>query len=509
MTSRPPQGGGPADVQMKTSHGKNLVMDTFFYALPQFLPAVGQVLLTPVFTAYLSPTDYGVLAMLAAIGQLVAIVMWLNMNSGVQRFYFDYEGDERRQFLGTIALGSLVFSALIFVVLLILGPGLARRMFAGAALPFWPLVAAEIATAFLGTAIIVPAALLKNERRSRTWSFIQLGAWLAGTGLTVYFIVALRDGAWGKIKAQVMVAGLLFVAYWLIMLRHVALGFRGRMFRENLVFGLPFLGKAVFAYIYRFSDRWILERFVPMAHLGFYSLGDSFARLLQMGQCAFADAWMPYFYREAKRDPAAAARLARDMSYLWAVLMVAVTLAFCLFLKPALYLLANVRFHDPLVVASAQLLALAYFFAALDIFFLYALGFTKTNLPILTTTIMAAIINVAANALLIPWFGVLGAGWARVMAFAGHMVLLYWAAQKVFPVAYPVAAVLRLMLLAAVVFALAMATATGRMAIDLPKDLALLAGFVAALFAFRFVDYRQMRGFATSLVRRGGRKADL
>jgi O-antigen/teichoic acid export membrane protein len=485
---------------MIASHAKQLSKDSFFYSLPKILPAVGMLILTPVYTVFMTPTDYGVLAMLAAVGQVLSLVMWLNMNTGVLRFYHDYQDEERRRFLGTVAVGSLVFSGLVCVGLIMGGDYLTRAVFKSDAIAFWPMVAAQIAIVFFGTAIIVPAAILKNERKVKEWCLIQIGSWLFSTALSVYFIAVMHDGAWGKIKAQLIVAIILFVVYWVITLAHATPYFSWTMFRENLLFGLPILGKGFSAYVYQFSDRWIMERFVPLAHIGLFSLGDSFARLLQMGQAAFADAWMPYFYAEAKRDAESAAHLVKEIAYYWSVLMAVLTVVLCLFIRPVVLILANERFHDPIVISSAQLLIVAYFVASLQVFLIYALSFSKKNMPILTTAVIAAAANLAINLLVIPHFGVLAAAWSRILAYTLNLILLYRAAQHVFPVDYPLSSILRLFLLGASAFALSVFTKTAGMAAGVLKDTVIFGGFVSALFLFGLLDYKKLRSLVVNQI---------
>lgn len=477
---------------MNLSHIKNLSKDTFFYSLPRVLPALGFFILTPIYTAYLSPADYGVLALLMVLGQALSILMMLNMNTGVLRFYYDYQGEEKKRFLGTIAVGSFFFSGVICIALLLAGSQLTRIIFKSEAITFWPLVSSEILTVFLGIAAIVPAAVLKNERKSKEWSAIQIGTWIFTTALGIYFIVWLKDGAWGKIKSQLIGAAVLFVIYWIITLRHARIYFSFRIFWMNLVFGLPILGKSISAYIYQFSDRWIMERNVPMDHIGFFSLGDSFSRVPQMGQAAFADAWMPYFFGEASKDKESASFMIREISHYWAVMMATLTLAFCLFINPLVSLLANIRFQNAIVISSAKLLIVAYFLASLQIFFMYALSFAKNNTPILTTTIIAAIVNLAINILYIPQFGVLTAGWARIAAYLLNLTLLYYAAQKVFFVQYKLKEFFKLLFIGTCAFVLSLLLETSSLYLNIVKDIFIFGIYIVVLFYLDLIEYSKL-----------------
>jgi O-antigen/teichoic acid export membrane protein len=241
-----------------------------------------------------------------------------------------------------------------------------------------------------------------------------------------------------------------------------------------------------------------MERYVSLAHIGLFSLGDSFSRLLQMGQTAFADAWMPYFYVEAKHDARAAAELVKQISYYWSVLMVVLAVGVCLFIRPTLLLLANKRFHDPIVILSAQLLIVAYLVGSLQVFLVYALSYSKKNGPIFTSTVIAAVVNLVINLLLIPRFGVVAAAWSRILASSWNLVLLYRAAQRVFPVAYPLWAILKLLLLGCAAVLLSVSTKTVGIAAGLLKDVGIFGGFVTMIFLIEFSEYRRLRSLVVN-----------
>lgn len=432
------------------SHGKEIAKDTFFYGLPKILPPLAGIVLLPVYTAYLSPNDYGILAMLTATAGLMNMFFWLNMNTGVLRFYHDFQGEERKKFLGTIAIGLFVYGMVLSIVLLFFGNVIFRVIFKSNEIPFYPFLAAQILIVFLGNASIIPVAVMKNERKAVSWCGIQMGSWAVTTGLTILFIVSYREGAWGKVKAQFLVACLLFLVYWIITLRNIRIRFSWSLFIKNLNFGLPLLGKSIFTYIYQFSDRWVLQRFVSMSSIGFYSFADSFAILLRMPALAFSDAWLPYFFREASKDEEACKKMVANISYYWAVLMVCATLVFCLFSKSAILMLANERFHVNMVFLNTIVFSIANLVTSFQVFLLYGLSYRKRNMPIFYSTLIAAAANLVINILLIPKFGILTASLSRLVACIINFGILYWAAQTSFKVQYQVKPVLKVLCLAVI-----------------------------------------------------------
>lgn len=467
---------------MAFHHGKELAKDSFFYGLPTVLPQLVNIVLIPVYTAYLSPQDYGLLGMLAAVAGIMNMLFWLNMNTGVLRFYHEYYGEDRRRFLGTVAIGSFAFSLILSIALLCSGNAIFILIFKSNEIPFYPFMTAQILIVFFGIASIIPGGVMKNERKAKAWSGIQLGAWAVTTALTLLFVVFYREGAWGKIKAQLVVAGILFVIYWIITLRHIRVYFSWHLFIMNLKFGMPLLGKSLFAYIYQFSDRWILERFVSLSSIGYYSFADSFANLLRVPALAFSDAWLPYFFREASKDEEASKKIVAEISYYWAVLLVCATLFFCLFSRTAILLLANERFHVSIVFLNTVVLSLAYLVTNFQVFALYVLSFSKRNMPIFYSALIASVANLAINMLLIPKFGVIAASLSRLIAAIVSFSILYWAAQSVFKVRYQIRPILKVLCLAAVAGIVSISIPINAGIPEFSKNAAIYLSFIAALF---------------------------
>lgn len=486
---------------MDYSQVKQLAKDSFFYSLPQILPSFANILLIPIYTTFLTPKDYGILAMLVVVSQIITIVFWLNMNTGVLRFYHDYEGKERKKFLGTIALGSLVHSFILCIFFVLAGNIFINIIFKSGDIPFYPFLLAQILIVFLGTAAIVPAAVLINERKAMQWSSIQLLSWSLTTGLTIYFIAALKEGAWGKIKSQLIVAVILFIIYWLITLKHIKVFFSWKNFFKNLIFGLPLLGKSLSAYLYQFSDRWILERSVSMSQIGLYSFADSFSQFVRIPHMSFTKAWMAHFYKEATQNIEAAKKMVREISYYWATLMVLLTLLFCLLSRTAILFLAHKNFHESTIFNSVILLSTAYFIGSLQIFSLYSLGFAKRNMPIFTTTLISALLNITINLFLIPRFGIIGAAWARVISYAINLILLYIASQAVIKISFHLLPLMKVILLGFATFWLASSFEFDNILISIAKNMVIFIIFVCLLFLFNLLDYSKFKNIILSFKR--------
>src|SRR5437016_577255 len=76
---------------------RRLIGGTLNYGLASILPQVVGFMLIPVYTAFLSPADIGILDLTAAFGAILVVLMRFGVPGAVTRFFFDHhEGESLR-----------------------------------------------------------------------------------------------------------------------------------------------------------------------------------------------------------------------------------------------------------------------------------------------------------------------------------------------------------------------------------------------------------------------------
>jgi O-antigen/teichoic acid export membrane protein len=183
-----------------------------------------------------------------------------------------------------------------------------------------------------------------------------------------------------------------------------------------LRYGLPLVPSGLALWVVALSDRYFLSRYNGLDAVGVYSLGYQLGTAPMFVFSAFQLAWPQFAFRIAE-DPHAGSTYARLTRY--AALGGGMAfLILSLFAREWVGLLAGGAFREAYrvipLVALAHLFNIAYF--------LFATGITikeKTGwLPLITG--ISGVANLAANFLLIPRFGPIGAALATL---AGYLIL--------------------------------------------------------------------------------------
>ena len=70
--------------------------------------------LLPLYTTYLTPSDYGITGVVGSVSGLLSIFTTLGLTAACSRFYYKHKGDEEysKRLFGTVGIAILISSAI-------------------------------------------------------------------------------------------------------------------------------------------------------------------------------------------------------------------------------------------------------------------------------------------------------------------------------------------------------------------------------------------------------------
>jgi O-antigen/teichoic acid export membrane protein len=401
------------------------------YGLGGLVSRVIAVLLLPLYTAYLTPADYGRVETLVALTTVLTILLRAGISSAFFRFYFDATDDAgRRRVLRTSFWFTMVASTLGLAALLLLAGPISTVLFGGAGdaglvraagVALWAQMNYEQLT-----------SLFRVEERSTAFVAASLTNVALTIGATVLLVVVLDQGPLGVIVGNF--TGTLLVYAALVGYRREQLGLElsRPLLREMNRFGLPLVPTALFLWITNFSDRFFLLELADATEVGLYSVGVRIASAMVLLLTAFRLAWPAFAYSIAD-DEEARRTYGWVLTYLVALTTwVATGLAL---LSPwVVRLLTGPAFHD----ASRVVGPLAFAAVAFAGYIVIAIGVGRARRTQFNWAITgaAAAVNAGLNLLLIPRYGMMGAAIATVAAYATMFGGMAWWSQRIYPVPY-------------------------------------------------------------------------
>jgi O-antigen/teichoic acid export membrane protein len=408
-----------------------LAKHSAIYGLGDLIARFLGVLLLPLYTTYLSPSDYGKIEILVAASAVLLVVLRRGVSEGFFRFYFDSPDATHRTTVvrttfwftmttATAALAAGILFAEPIAKLLQLGdePDLVRA----AAVGLWAQMNYTQLT-----------VVFRAEERSVTFVVATLANVLMTIAATVLLVVVYERGPLGALVGGFV--GTLCVYAALLVYRRDELGleFSRPLLREMNRFGAPLIPAALGLWAISFIDRWFIAIFKDQAEVGVYSVAVRVASAVLLLQLAFRRAW-PAFAYSIEDDAEARSTYAYVLTYVvylasWA------SLALGLLAPWLVRLLAGEPSYFRASDAVPLLAFSAIGYAGYSVVSIAA-GRARRTQGNWIVAGAAAALNIGLCIVLIPPYGMVGAAGATLAAYAALFLGMIVYAQRVYRIAY-------------------------------------------------------------------------
>jgi len=405
---------------------KRLTAESLVYGLGQVSGRAVQLLMVPILTRVLTRDVYGVGDLVLAYAQFAVVFLVFGMDGALVRYFYQEEGREaRRRMVATSLLFRLAISIVVALLLAALAHGLAPAITGSAAYRKYLMIGA----------LTLPFTLLTlfaNDVLRVTFQpqkFIALNF--------VQTLVTAAVSLWLVLERHLGVAGVLYgklagdaagAALGLVLIRHsIAPAFDTAVLRRMLAFGAPLVPAALAYGVVGAADRFFLQRTHGLEAVGTYAVAVKFFAVAMMGVSAFSLAFFPFAHARASA-PDAPGLFSRVFS-LYVAVGSLLALAVSAFAPEIVAVAVPPEYHG----AAKPALMLTFAAVAYGAYYVACLGI---QLALQThwlgwTAAAAALVAVAANAVLVPRGGVLGAAEATLLGNVTLAISTYIVAQRV------------------------------------------------------------------------------
>ncbi len=410
-------------------------MGSSVYAFNSFgLRLLGFALLV-VYSRFLAPRDFGIVSLAESVGLAVGIVSGLALESGERRLYFHLVDDEQQlqSYLSTLLRFAAACAALVLVTALLIGPRITTYVAPAWRVGFFPYLALPIFTAIASQLLQCRLAVYQCEERLFAYSgFVALQS-LSTTVLTLYLVVWTRHGAVGLLAARAIGAAIALLTAACLSGSILRAPAQWSYVRDTLRLSLPLVPHGLIGFGLIAIDRFILQHYRPLAEVGLYAMAYNIGMIMTMVTAALSRAWTPLFYsllRGGEEERSAAAKIFEQL------------LVLLTFVASSGVLLAPVCVHWflgssywPIAKLAPILLGAYLFHSFFALFQLRVIQARRTSLvSMVSGTALAT--NVVLNLLWVPNFGMVGAAYATLVAYAVESIIMAVVAHRVLPLTH-------------------------------------------------------------------------
>ncbi len=398
------------------------------YLVSNILNAIIPFALLPVLTRYLSPEEYGELAMFQTLLGVLAAFVGLSMYGAAGRKF--YEGDlgkeDLAEFIGACLQILLITSLISLLVLLAFSGqfsdwlGLDKQ---------WIILAVLVSAA----TVIIQLRLGQWQVRKQAFKYgvLQISQSLINVLLSLAFVVVLLDGAGGRISAQVWAAVIFaFVSLWLLKRGNLLsfLSWRPDYIREALSFGVPLIPHVGGMFLLASVDRFVINSELGLGQTGIYMVAAQFAATLALIFDAINKAYVPWLFERLKRSQEDEKLKIVRFTYGWyALILCGAALAFIV----GPWLITFVAGEEYARAGDVVgWLALGQVFGGMYLMVTNYIFFSKRTGLLSLVTVASGLINVGLLLVFIDRFGLEGAAYAFCVAMGIRFLLTWVVAQR-------------------------------------------------------------------------------
>lgn len=390
---------------------KGIASRSFYYGFGSIVGKMVGFIMLPIYTRYLTPSDYGVASFLVMYVTLVQLLFGARMEQGI--IYFSHNTEHPLQKLWTTSVFLSVLTTLIPIGLSIyFSEHISLLLFATGeySLPV-KIISFNVLLSILETYGFLYLRITDRYKSYLGGTLLKL---LTQLTANIILVVIMEKGVVGVAISSVIGTAVAILSTSIRPLSGMRISdFSRRIIKELFYYCYPLWLTGFIGLYIAFIPQFAISRLAGLADLGLYNLANNFGLLVGVLL------WAPFFsYWQVERfkiykqpNPE---KVYRDLLY--TMLAISLVFAFIISLlgKPIIEIMADSSFHNAYIIIfplTIQVIA-QYITWYLNFSFLIS---EHTN-EILKNNIFKAIVTTVLAVILIPAYGFIGAAWSLASA---------------------------------------------------------------------------------------------
>ena len=280
------------------------------------------LLLLPLFTFYLSPKDYGIIANLNLFSLFISAIFTIGFGTSFGIEYTSPENRLKKHSVVYTSLSTLFISSILMVLLgTVFCKQIATLLFSGSTIrgsvfpifQYGHIVIIEsykllillilFQTFFQNLTTLLMLTLQFEEQQIRYITSSLLSVILT-ISFNVVFVIIIKDGITGYVFGSLLGRLFSFIITYTLSNKYLSFSFNYKILKNLLRLGLPVIPGFFVSYILQQGNVFFISKYRSISDAGLYSIGFNFASAILIVVSAFVTAWTPFFlsYKDKKDE---------------------------------------------------------------------------------------------------------------------------------------------------------------------------------------------------------------
>ncbi|HBC47708.1 MAG TPA: hypothetical protein DEO84_08285 [candidate division Zixibacteria bacterium] len=467
---------------------KSIAKHSLIYGVADVLSKSIGFLLIPLYTHYLTPSDYGTLELLDLTSYIVGMLSAMGIANSVVRYYYEYTEKEKKEQVISVAMITVwVGSLMIFAVSVLFSKQISTLVFKSP--DYNRLFMIIFASMVFNLSNEIPLTILRIEQKSVLFVTISLIKTTMSLVVNIILIVYFGMGVRGILFSGLIVTGLLGVFLVIYQLRKIKFSYNFELLWPMLKYGIPLAWSTFGMFIVSFSNRFFLQRLSNLSEVGIYSLAYRFGfmpSVIVMGP--FLLVWAPKRF-DLVNEPNAKEIYSVIFTYL-SFLLIYTGLGICILIKDIITIVADPKFSE--AYKYVGIILIAYIFNGAVVYVQFGIHLAKKTKYLAYATLMAAAVGIAGNVLLIPRLQALGAAIATLISFLFLLIYTHIVSQKLYYVPYEYGRIIKMSIIALTMYGIASLINLSNLAASIIVKFLIALSFPLVLHIFRFFKLEEL-----------------
>lgn len=278
---------------------KDLLLNFVTYGLAVSLERLMSFLLLPLYADAFSVEEFGIIDLVQTFCGFVVIFAFLQLETALQRYYYEYEGKEKGSLIFSIFFVIMSVALILSVCIILLAPYVSLLL----------CETEEYASAFsiagvltnFSTLSTLTLIVLRFEKHNKLFTFVVLFKSILLVGSVYWFVSVKEYGVDGFFISQ-LVAISVSALLSLFMIRKVLVWHLSKdKIKLSLKYALPQFPARVGSTTNVYANRFFILGYLNTFSVGLFSMALKIGSIFQLVHQTFMMAWNQYMFQIIKR----------------------------------------------------------------------------------------------------------------------------------------------------------------------------------------------------------------
>lgn len=411
---------------------KFLLGNFFWLTASRLITKVVALFSLPIVTFYLSPKDFGIIAMFSVVQVFLSSFFCMGFVSYSGRVIYKYERvdkEECKEYLGAIFFYILIFSVFWSIPSAIFIKPLSLLLLGDMVFPSEYFYYVPIVMTFIMSIYGFSSNILLDLQLNKRLFYLEMTQFILFLPAQLIGLIYLKFTVWDVLILQLLVQ--IIIMFYGLWLTKDWLSFsveKLKIFKEAMKYSLPMVPLNFAGWIQDRIDKVFLNRMISIDSVGIYYAGVNVASQYSFLSRPISTTLKPEISKRLDSNAPNIQNDIKDLFMLFFQFSIFLYLAISLFSKEIVMILLNVRFHECYKIVPIFLLSII--FSELTGIFHLKFIFKNKTIWFPITLLLASVLNIVMNLVLIPYYNIYGASLSRTLSELFVLFITYYISQR-------------------------------------------------------------------------------